>query len=94
MNPPDVSTVTLSATSGQISITGLFLIGRTLLGLPGALTVAALTLTFPMVGMLSSWMSAYPLWATAAIWAVVGIVLPFMVPRGPHKSVIQVNINF
>ena len=26
-----------------------------------------------------------------AIWGVVGIILPFMVPRGPHKSVIQVK---
>ena len=26
-----------------------------------------------------------------AIWGVVGIILPFMVPQGPHKSVIQVE---
>ena len=27
-----------------------------------------------------------------ALWGVVGIILPFMVPRSPHKSVIQVEI--
>ena len=37
--------------------------------------------------------SFLPVVLFSAIWAVVGIVLPFMVPRGPHKSVIQVNIN-
>ena len=35
--------------------------------------------------------SFLPVVLFSAIWAVVGIVLPFMVPRGPHKSVIQVK---
>ena len=35
--------------------------------------------------------SFLPVLLFTAIWAVVGIVLPFFVPRGPHKSVIQVT---
>ena len=34
--------------------------------------------------------SFLPVLIFSAIWGVVGIILPFMVPRGPHKSVIQV----
>lgn len=68
----NVQVASLAASAG--SVTGLFLISRSLLGLPGALTVAALSLTFPIVVMLSSWISAYPLWATASIWAVAGLV--------------------
>lgn len=34
--------------------------------------------------------SIIPLAIFTAIWGVVGIVLPLLVPRSPHKSVIQV----
>ena len=37
--------------------------------------------------------SFLPVLLFTAIWAVVGIVLPFFVPRGPHKSVIQVQTS-
>ena len=36
--------------------------------------------------------SLLPVVIFTAIWGVVGIVLPIMVPRSPHKSVIQVYI--
>ena len=68
----NVQVASLTATAG--SVAGVFLICRTLFGLPGAITVAVLTVTLPIVAMLSSWMSAYPLWATAAVWAVAGLV--------------------
>ena len=35
--------------------------------------------------------SFLPVLIFSALWGVVGIVLPFMVPRSPHKSVIQVR---
>ena len=35
--------------------------------------------------------SFLPVLLFSAIWGVVGVVLPFFVPRGPHKSVIQVH---
>ena len=35
--------------------------------------------------------SFLPVLLFSAIWGVVGLVLPFVVPRGPHKSVIQVS---
>ena len=38
----------------------------------------------------ASWI---PVLLFSAIWGVVGLVLPFVVPRGPHKSVIQVMHN-
>merc|ERR1711913_194201 len=31
-----------------------------------------------------------PVLLFSVLWGVVGVVLPFFVPRGPHKSVIQV----
>ena len=37
--------------------------------------------------------SFLPVLLFSAIWGVVGVVLPFFVPRGPHKSVIQVNYH-
>jgi V-type H+-transporting ATPase subunit e len=37
----------------------------------------------------ASWV---PVLLFSAIWGVVGLVLPFVVPRGPHKSVIQVKV--
>jgi len=68
----NLAVASLAASAGAIA--GIFLIGRTLLGLPGAVAAAALTLTFPIVAELGSWTSAYPLWATAAIWTVAGMV--------------------
>ena len=37
--------------------------------------------------------SFLPVLLFSAIWGVVGLVLPFVVPRGPHKSVIQVSCH-
>ena len=72
--PLHVNAQVASMAAAAGSIAGLFLISRTLIGFFGALTVAALTLTFPIVVLLSSWISSYPLWATAAIWGVAGLV--------------------
>jgi len=41
----------------------------------------------PVGVMGASWI---PVLLFSAIWGVVGLILPFVVPRGPHKSVIQV----
>ena len=38
----------------------------------------------------ASWI---PVLLFSAIWGVVGLVLPFVVPRGPHKSVIQASLD-
>ena len=72
--PLHVNAQVASLTAAAGAIAGLFLISRTLIGFFGALTVAILTLTTPIVLILSSWISSYPLWATAAIWAVAGMV--------------------
>ena len=34
-----------------------------------------------------------PVLLFSVLWGVVGVVLPFFVPGGPHKSVIQVRSN-
>ena len=36
--------------------------------------------------------SVLPVAIFTAIWGVVGVLLPVLVPRSPHKSVIQVPI--
>ena len=36
--------------------------------------------------------SVLPVAIFTAIWGVVGVLLPVLVPRSPHKSVIQVMI--
>ncbi len=72
--PLHVNVQVASLSASAASVAGVFVICRRTLGLSGALAAAALTLTFPMVVKLSSWISAYPVWATAAIWAVVGMV--------------------
>ena len=36
--------------------------------------------------------SVLPVAIFTAIWGVVGVLLPVLVPRSPHKSVIQVLI--
>jgi V-type H+-transporting ATPase subunit e len=41
------------------------------------------------IRMGASWL---PVLLFSVLWGVVGIVLPFVVPRGPHKSVIQVTL--
>ena len=37
--------------------------------------------------------SVLPVAIFTAIWGVVGVLLPVLVPRSPHKSVIQVLIS-
>ena len=37
--------------------------------------------------------SVLPVAIFTAIWGVVGVLLPVLVPRSPHKSVIQVTFN-
>ena len=72
--PLHVNAQVASMAAAAGSIAALFLVARTLLGFYGALTAAALTLTFPIVVHLSSWISSYPLWATGALWSVAGMV--------------------
>ncbi|MFT5681116.1 MAG: hypothetical protein ACI8RZ_002022 [Myxococcota bacterium] len=62
----------LGLTAGAVA--GVFVLGRALLGLPGALVAAVLAASMPVVVELGTWISCYPLWATGAVWVVAGAV--------------------
>ncbi|MDG1482310.1 MAG: hypothetical protein P8R54_22155 [Myxococcota bacterium] len=72
--PLHVNAAVASMAATASAAAGLFLISRSLLGFCGALAVAVLTVASPMVILLSSWISSYPLWAAGAVWAVAGMV--------------------
>jgi len=55
------------------AVAGLFRLARPLVGQPGALAVALLAGTLPVVLELGEWSNAYPLWAASMVWTVTAM---------------------
>ena len=55
------------------AVAGLFRLAWPLVGRPGALAVAALAGTLPVVLELGEWSNAYPLWAASMVWTVTAM---------------------
>lgn len=55
------------------AVAGLFRLARPLVGQPGALAVAVLSGTLPVLLDLGEWSNAYPLWAATMVWCAAAM---------------------